>query len=254
MPPDTPAFDLQSHSTASDGALAPGDVVRAAHAAGVELLALTDHDTVDGVAEALRRRRRGRIAVVPAAEISALDGEREDLHICGYLLNHADRDLLEALERWRADRRDRAHRMAQALREDGLQLEMPAARASDAGRPPAPRAGRARAPGQRGAAAREGLTNHAQLLEAYLIPGTPGYRRRTVPTVQEAIRVIHAAGGLAVWAHPFWDLDEPGEVVETLARFSRRPRRCRGLLRHAQRRADADRRPGRRRPGSADDR
>ena len=117
MPSAAPTFDLQSHSTASDGSLAPGDVVRAAHAAGVELLALTDHDTVDGVSEALNvADDLDGIAVIPAAEISALDGAREDLHICGYLLDHDDRDLLAALESWRADRRERARRMIEALR------------------------------------------------------------------------------------------------------------------------------------------
>ena len=196
-------------------------MVRAAHAAGVELLALTDHDTVDGVPEALNvADDLEGIAVVPAAEISALDGEREDLHICGYLLDHDDRDLLASLERWRADRRERAHRMAAALRENGWHLELPEQARDDrpVGRPHLAQAVLEH-PANAQRLAAEGLTNHAQVLEAYLIPGTPGYRRRTMPTVQEAIRVIHDAGGLAVWAHPFWDLDDPGEVLETLARF-----------------------------------
>ena len=216
-----PTFDLQSHSVASDGALAPGEVVRRAHAAGVQLLALTDHDTVDGVAEALNvADDLDGIAVVPAAEISALDGEREDLHICGYLLDHADRDLLDALERWRVDRRDRAHRMAAALRENGWQLDLPDAIKGDkpVGRPHLAQAVLAH-PANAARLKDERLANHSQVLEAYLIPGTPGYRRRTVPTVAEAIGVIHDAGGLAVWAHPFWDLDEPADVVETLTRF-----------------------------------
>ena len=64
------------------------------------------------------------------------------------------------------------------------------------------------------------MSDPGRLLEAYLIPGAPAYRRRTTPTVQEAIDVIHAAGGLAVWAHPFWDLDEDAAVLETTARFA----------------------------------
>ncbi len=219
--PTAPTFDLQSHSTASDGALAPGEVVRRAHAAGVELLALTDHDTVDGIPEALNAAADlDGIALVPAAEISALDGEREDLHICGYLLDHHDRDLLESLELWRADRRDRAHRMAEALRENGWALELPDSLKGDkpVGRPHLAQAVLDH-PDNAARLRAEGLTNHAQILEAYLIPGTPGYRRRSVPTVREAIRVIHDAGGLAVWAHPFWDLDDPADVIETLTRF-----------------------------------
>ncbi len=195
--------------------------MRRAHAAGVELLALTDHDTVDGVSQALNvADDLDGIAVVPAAEISALDGEREDLHICGYLLDHADRDLLESLETWRADRRDRARRMAGALRENGWQLELPDELSGDKpiGRPHLAQAVLAH-PANAARLSDEALTNHAQVLEAYLVPGAPGYRRRTLPTVKEAIRVIHDAGGLAVWAHPFWDLDDPADVVDTLTRF-----------------------------------
>jgi predicted metal-dependent phosphoesterase TrpH len=68
----------------------------------------------------------------------------------------------------------------------------------------------------------EHLSDFGQLLEAYLIPGAPAYRRRTTPTVGEAIAAIHAAGGLAVWAHPFWDVDDPAEVVATVDRFATR--------------------------------
>src|SRR6266545_4848378 len=83
-----PAFDLQSHSTYSDGALAPRAVVAAAADAGVQLLALTDHDTVDGVDEALQAGAARGLRVVPAVELSALDDEAEDLHVLGYLVDH----------------------------------------------------------------------------------------------------------------------------------------------------------------------
>src|SRR4051812_49769736 len=81
-----PAFDLQAHSTCSDGALAPRAVVSAAAAAGVELLALTDHDTVDGVDEALEAGAAFGGRVVPAAELSAVEGDREGLHVLRYPL------------------------------------------------------------------------------------------------------------------------------------------------------------------------
>jgi predicted metal-dependent phosphoesterase TrpH len=66
----------------------------------------------------------------------------------------------------------------------------------------------------------EGLDDFGQLLEAYLIPGAPAYRRRTTPTVGEAIAAIHAAGGVAVWAHPFWDVEAPQDVVAAIDRFA----------------------------------
>ena len=58
------------------------------------------------------------------------------------------------------------------------------------------------------------------MLTAYLLPGTPGYSPRLTPTVAEALAAIHGAGGLAVWAHPFWDVEDPHEVVATIDRFA----------------------------------
>ena len=216
-------FDLQSHSVYSDGALAPAEVVAAASGAGVELLALSDHDSVDGVPEAMAAGREHGVRVVPAVEISAGHGDAADLHILGYGLDPADGPLLAALERSRADRLTRAERMSDALRELGWVLDeaaLEARRASGAslGRPhlaeavfsPPANAERLR---------REGLSNPSRVLEAYLIPGAPAYRARTRPTVAEAIEMIHGAGGVAVWAHPFWDFTDPDQVVETLRRF-----------------------------------
>jgi predicted metal-dependent phosphoesterase TrpH len=66
----------------------------------------------------------------------------------------------------------------------------------------------------------EGLVSPGALLEAYLLPGQAGFRPRTRPSVAEAVEAIHAAGGVAVWAHPFWDVDEPAVVEAALRRFA----------------------------------
>ena len=213
-----PTFDLQAHSTCSDGALRPSAVVAAAHAAGVELLALTDHDTVDGVDEALEAAAACGLRVVPAAELSAIEGDREDLHILGYLLDHRSPGLLETLAAFRADRDRRAHRMADALREAGLELEFPDRAGKPVGRPHLAQAAFEH-PANRMRLRDEEIVNFSQLLEAYLIPGKPAFRRRTTPTVAEAIEAIHAAGGVAVWAHPFWDVDADPEVLGLIDRF-----------------------------------
>ena len=65
----------------------------------------------------------------------------------------------------------------------------------------------------------EGLAERSAFLEAYLIEGRPGFRPRTKPTVEESIRIIHDAGGVAVWAHPFWDVKDPDEVLQSIDRF-----------------------------------
>jgi hypothetical protein len=221
-----PTFDLQSHSTYSDGTLAPAEVVARAAAAGVELLALSDHDTVDGVAEALEAAAAtgGALRVVTAVELSTIDGDHEDLHVLGYGVDHTDPAFLAALERFRADRAVRADRMADALESAcGLALDRaPLQVRRDAGRPIGrPHLAQAafNHPDNAQRIADEGLTDFGMLLEAYLIPGAPAFRRRTTPSVAEAIAAIHAAGGVAVWAHPFWDVDEPGEVVGAIDRF-----------------------------------
>ena len=112
-------FDLQSHSIHSDGALTPTEVVQSAAAAGVELLALTDHDTVSGVTEARAAGKRCAVRVVPAVEISALDDHpaaARELHILGYAIDHTDPVLADRLARFLADREQRTLRMAAALR------------------------------------------------------------------------------------------------------------------------------------------
>jgi predicted metal-dependent phosphoesterase TrpH len=67
--------------------------------------------------------------------------------------------------------------------------------------------------------AEEGRLELSAFLEAYLIEGRPGFRSRTIPTVKDAINTIHGAGGVAVWAHPFWDIPAPDGVLKTLERF-----------------------------------
>jgi 3',5'-nucleoside bisphosphate phosphatase len=212
-----PTFDLQSHSTSSDGALAPRAVVAAAADAGVELLALTDHDTVDGVDEALQAGVARGLRVVPAVELSALDTDAEDLHILGYLVDHHAPVLRDALAAFRADRAARAVRMAEALRACGLELELP--QRASVGRPHLAQAAFEH-PANRMRLENEEIVNSSQLLVAYLVPGAPAFRPRTMPTVAEAIALVHDAGGVAVWAHPFWDVDEPNAVLDTIDRFA----------------------------------
>src|SRR5690242_13121483 len=106
-----PNFDLQSHSTHSDGQLPPAEVVRAAAAAGVRLLALSDHDSVEGVGEALEAAASAGIELVPAVELSAVEADYEDYHILGYRIDHRDPQLLERTAEARADRYRRADRM-----------------------------------------------------------------------------------------------------------------------------------------------
>jgi predicted metal-dependent phosphoesterase TrpH len=215
-----PTFDLQSHSVHSDGALTPVAVVAAAAEAGVELLALTDHDTVDGVADAESAAREHGLRLVPAVELSAVDPLGEDLHVLGYEIDTADAGLAERLESFRADRRGRIGRMADAMEELGWEIDRTLF--GDLESPGRPHLAAAvfHHPANAARVRDEGLEDPSALLVAYLIPGAPGYRPRTIPTVTDAITAIHDAGGVAVWAHPFWDVDAEAEVEAAVRRFA----------------------------------
>ena len=219
-----PDFDLQSHSVASDGALAPADVVGSAAASGMRLMALTDHDTVEGVPEAVRAARRHGLRCSPAAELSSVSGEFEDLHVCGYELRHDDATLRETLADFRADRGRRIWAMADRLDELGFALDRTGLRAREAAGAPLGRPHLADAvlahPGNAAKLRAEGIDDKNTLFPPYLVPGAMAYVTRSRPTVEEAIDVIHAAGGVAVWAHPFWDIAEPGTVLAAIARFA----------------------------------
>ncbi len=222
-PADAPTFDLQSHSTCSDGSLEPAAVVTAAAAAGVTLLALTDHDTVDGIDEALAAAREHGIGLVPAVELSTIDDAGEDFHVLGYCVDHHDEALREQLRRWCLDRAARIERMASRLCELGFPPERTVLDARiAAGRPIGrPHLAAAVVSAHRERLAPEGLADPSAFLEAFLVPGRPAYCRRETPTVIEAIDAIHDAGGVAVWAHPFWDLCSERAVRDTLVRFAR---------------------------------
>jgi predicted metal-dependent phosphoesterase TrpH len=220
---DPPTFDLQSHSLHSDGALPPAEVVATAAAAGVKLLSLTDHDTVDGVEEALRAGRELGLRVVPAVEISAVDGVYADLHVLGYGVDHRDPALLDRLGYFRDDRKRRARAMAETLRELGFEVDETILAAREAAGKTIGRPHLAQAvvthPANSERLAADGLAEPSAFLEAYLIEGAPAFRPRMSPSVPEAIDAIHDAGGVAVWAHPFWDVEASREVLASIDRF-----------------------------------
>lgn len=221
-------FDLQSHSTRSDGTLEPAAVVAAAAGAGVQLLALSDHDTLAGVSEAVEAGAREGVTIVPAIEISAIDdggelGAARELHILGYLVDPTDSAFQARLEEFLSDREKRTLRMADALRELGLQLDESAiAERVSAGRPIGrPHLAKAALghPANTERLRDEQIDDVGSFIRAYLIEGRPAFRMRETPTVAQAVEAIHAAGGVAIWAHPFWDVSDPEEALDTVDRF-----------------------------------
>jgi 3',5'-nucleoside bisphosphate phosphatase len=199
-------IELQSHSTVSDGQLAPGEVVAQAWEAGVTTLALTDHDAIAGVSEAEEAAKGLGVELVPATEMSCVHEYAEDLHICGYWVDLEK--IAPTCERAQQERINRAEAIIGRLRNWGFEvkLEDAIAEAGDAlsiGRPHIARA--AGATGDLG-----------PFFEEYLVPGAKAFVPRQWPTAEQAIDLIHAAGGTAVIAHPYWDIDAPGEVDDLI--------------------------------------
>lgn len=216
-------FDLQSHSIYSDGELAPAAVVECAAEAGVTLLALSDHDTVAGVDEAREAGESCGVEVVPATELSTKHGDREDLHILGYGIDAGSRELADQLEQYAQQRERRGQDMAERLRELGFHLDPAPLEARlgagrTIGRPHLAEAVVGH-PGNAERLAGEAIDGVSPFIASYLIAGTPAFVPRAFPTVPEAIDLIHRAGGTAVWAHPFWDIPEDDEVIETATAF-----------------------------------
>ena len=204
-------IDLQSHSTVSDGQLAPADVVRSAAEAGIETMALTDHDGVAGVPEALATASELGIECVPAVEMSCVHRYSEDLHICGYWI---DLDAIQpACDRAQQERVDRAQEIIANLNSHGVEVTFEDAVAQ---------AGAADAIGRPHIAKAAGAgPDLGPFFEEYLVPGAKAFVSRKWPSAEEAVTIIHDAGGAAVVAHPYWDVSEPAQVrdlVESLVR------------------------------------
>jgi 3',5'-nucleoside bisphosphate phosphatase len=199
-------IELQSHSTVSDGQLPPSEVVEKAAEAGVTTLALTDHDAIAGVAEAAAAAKRLGIELVPAIEMSCVHEYAEDLHICGYWIELEK--MAPACERAQEERRTRAGEIVENLRREGFDLTL-----EDAVR----EAGGADSIGRPHIAKAAGATGDlGPFFEEYLVPGAKAFVSRRWPTAAQAIELIHEAGGVAVIAHPYWDISEPTEVEDLI--------------------------------------
>jgi predicted metal-dependent phosphoesterase TrpH len=186
--------DLHLHSTASDGLLAPKDVVAAARAAGLAAIALTDHDTLEGVAEARVAGEALGVRVVAGVELSAHETDRE-LHVLGLHVSRIDalNDRLVAL---RATRRTRAAQMVEKLRALGLPIDLEAvwreAGAGAVGRPHVARV----------LIAKGWAKDHRDAFDRLIGSGRPAYVPKQRLPLPEAVQMVRDAGGLAVLAHP----------------------------------------------------
>ena len=195
MPAGSGFVDLHTHSTASDGTLPPEQVIAAAVRAGLSALALTDHDTLDGLPAAQAAGKASGVRVIPGVELSALFEGRE-LHLLGL---HLDRiDVLEAqLASFRATRRIRGEQIVERLNTMGIPIQMSAVLAQSAGAASLGRPHVARAMVEGGWA-----HDFKDAFDRFLGSGRPAFVPKHRLLMEDAIALVHEAGGLAVWAHP----------------------------------------------------
>jgi hypothetical protein len=201
--------DFHCHSTSSDGRLTPTQLVDLAAERGVTLLALTDHDSVEGVEEALRAaERHPEFSLIPGVEMST-DIPGAEVHVLGYFLSPEDRELQEILARLRHSRLGRARRMVDKLRAMDVEIEWERVRAiaGDAavGRPHV-----AQALLEKGH-----ISSIAEAFDRFIGRNGPAYAEREKMTPVEVVAFLAKKNGMPILAHPA-DLDNLDEMLHEL--------------------------------------
>jgi predicted metal-dependent phosphoesterase TrpH len=189
-------YDLHCHSTYSDGLLAPAAVVQRAAARGVDVLALTDHDELSGIAEAQQAARDTPLTLVPAVEVSVTWEERT-IHVVALRIDPANQALADGLAAIRAGRDTRARSMAEALEAVGIRGAFQGALRYVTSERLISRTHFARFLVDEGVA-----SDVKDVFKRYLVPGKPGYVAHAWAQMGDALSWIRAAGGQAVLAHP----------------------------------------------------
>lgn len=187
-------YDLHSHSTASDGVLTPTELVARAVAQNVNVLALTDHDTLSGVAEAKKTAQCHAIDLISGVEISVLWQEKV-FHLAALNIDEQNGDLLALLELQLRNREIRAREIAEKLAKLGIPNAYEGARSFAKGEV-------TRAHYGRFLVAEGYVKNDEQAFKRYLSQGKPAYVKANWCSIEEAVNATHAAGGLICVAHP----------------------------------------------------
>jgi len=187
--------DLHTHSDYSDGLLSPAALVEAAQGARLKALALTDHDTGQGLAEFMAAGEREGILAIPGLELSAQYQDLE-VHVLGYGCDPKDQTLTGALDRFAAARRERIEKMVKNLQALQVNISLDQVLAA-AGKGPIGRPHLAEAMVKRGL-----VRNFDEAFEVWIGRRSPAYVEKYRLRPEEAIELIHGAGGLAFIAHP----------------------------------------------------
>jgi 3',5'-nucleoside bisphosphate phosphatase len=204
-----PKADLHLHTSVSDGKFTPAELVRRAAGTGITVMAITDHDNIDGIASAIEAAKQfPGLKVVPGVEISTEEPEGE-VHVLGYFLDYHNKELLERLNNMRESRQGRAKKMVDKLAALGMPLDwkrvQEIAGTGTIGRPHI-----AQALLEKGY-----IATIREAFDKYIAWGGPAYVERDKMTPAEAVELILSAGGIPVLAHPFVSKD-PENLIARL--------------------------------------
>jgi len=212
-------IDLHTHTVHSDGGLSPAELVSKAKETGLSALAIADHDSVGGIGEALEVGNKLGVEVVPAIEVSAYPNLENEYHILGYFIRWQDKALQQKLEYFQKVRRERAVKVVERLNHLGYKLDFDKVKEIAKGTIVQPHIAFAVIDE---AANKDKLVKEfatlpktGDFIREHLIPGKDAYIARETLTPVEAIDLIHSVDGLAVVAHPCWNLAKKvdGKIV-----------------------------------------
>jgi len=187
--------DLHTHTRCSDGRFRPDELVRRAREAGIQALSVTDHDCIEGIADAAEEGRRSGVEVVPGIELSITVGLRE-AHLLGYFFDPSHAGLRRHLERFRSWREHRVEQIVRRLNALDVPIRLEQVHAEADG-------GILGRPHVASAMVRNGHADTNQdAFEAYLREGGPAFVAKPPFPAEEALALLHSAGGIGVLAHP----------------------------------------------------
>ena len=188
-------FDLHIHTDASDGSYSPRDLVRLAKSEGLKTIAITDHDTVSGVREAIITGEELGVTVIPGVEIS-IDFNPGTMHVCGYNIDIDSRELNDSLKFVQKARRERNPKIIEKLNEMGIDITYDdvqnAAGSDQVGRPHFAKV----------LIQKNYVKDAQEAFDKYLAKGSSAYVDKERLPLDDAIKIIDIAGGVAVLAHP----------------------------------------------------
>lgn len=188
-------IDLHTHSNQSDGSMTPSELIFHAKACGLSAIALTDHDTADGIAQARTAAKKAGIELIPGIEFAAYYKEKE-IHIVGLFIDETDKAFAATIKQLAADRSERNLQIIQRMQAAGVAIS-PEALYAEEGHGILTRANFANCLLRRGI-----VRSINEAFKKYLDDGRPFYVPRKKMPAEAAIRHIHRAGGLAILAHP----------------------------------------------------